>query len=81
MANGKVILTYSREQEAPLFPAVFVQRFDDVGRPLGREIPVAGNGGQVRPAVAANAEGRFVVVWDNGRRRRPLRLARRDLPL
>jgi len=41
-----------------------VQRFDAQGRPLGRKIPVAdGSTDRNQPAIAANAEGRFVVVW------------------
>jgi hypothetical protein len=59
MAGGKIILVYRQE-------GAFVQFFDFDGRPLGREVAVVGGSSlQSHPAVAANAAGRFVVVWSN----------------
>jgi hypothetical protein len=45
---------------------VFGQRFAGDGTPLGPEFQVTTytTGGQLRPAVAADAAGNFVVVWD-----------------
>ncbi|HKH47222.1 MAG TPA: hypothetical protein VKM72_21410 [Thermoanaerobaculia bacterium] len=58
MANGVIILVYQDEATAR------VQRFNAAGQRLGPAVPVVGrNSFQALPAVAANAEGRFVVAW------------------
>jgi hypothetical protein len=46
---------------------IFGQRFDATGTPLGSEFRVNSytTGGQFDPAVAMDAQGNFVVVWDS----------------
>jgi hypothetical protein len=43
--------------------AILARRLDPAGAPLGPEIQVAEEVGFNTPAVAADAEGRFAVVW------------------
>jgi hypothetical protein len=62
MAKGNTILVYYAP--AGNSATLAVQRFHAAGRPLGRPVPVVGGTSiQRNPAVAATAEGRFVVVW------------------
>jgi hypothetical protein len=46
---------------------IFAQRFDPNGQPLGEELQVNSftDGAQQEPAVAMNASGAFVVVWES----------------
>lgn len=62
MAKGNTILVYYAP--AGNSATLAVQRFNTAGRPFGRPVPVVGGTNiQRSPAVAANAAGRFVVVW------------------
>jgi hypothetical protein len=65
MARGNAIVAYYLQGETRAF--LVVQRFDSTGRSLGPRVPVVGaNSAQSQPAIAANPEGRFVVVWLDG---------------
>jgi hypothetical protein len=58
MANGITFLVYQDETTTR------VQRFNAAGRRLGPATAVVGGRSpQSEPAIAANADGRFVVVW------------------
>lgn len=47
---------------------IFGRRFDTAGNPVGGEVPINAvtTSDQRRPAIAARADGGFVVAWDSG---------------
>jgi hypothetical protein len=68
-----VVAWTSRGQDGVPF-SVFAQRFSAAGSPLGGELQVESDlsGIRVLPAIAADADGDFVVVWQNGDQGGPL---------
>jgi hypothetical protein len=64
-AGGFVVVWQSYLQDGTL-STIFGQRFDADGNRLGGEFQVNSytNGAEYRPAVAASADGGFVVAWD-----------------
>ena len=65
-AGRFVVVWHSYTQDGSKF-GVFGQRYDDGGAPLGAEFRVNTytTSNQGRPAVASDAAGNFVVVWDS----------------
>jgi len=64
--NGDFLVVWiTRDVDAPGGAGVFARHFDNVGNPDGGEflVNVYTTGEQLGPAVAADAAGRFVVVW------------------
>ncbi|MCP3982192.1 MAG: hypothetical protein GY716_23030 [bacterium] len=61
-----VIVWDSLDQDGSSY-GVFGQRYTSAGTPVGGEFQVNAHtaGGQQRPAVAIDADGDFVVVWDS----------------
>jgi len=66
-ASGNFVVVWQSFQDGS-YRGVFGQRFDFVGNPVGSEFQVNSytTGYQYRPAVAADAAGNFVVVWQSG---------------
>jgi hypothetical protein len=65
-ANGSFVVVYNSVQDGS-DSGVFGQRFDASGAPAGGEFAVNTytTGKQMRPAVASDATGNFVVVWQS----------------
>src|SRR5262245_55162910 len=65
-ASGNFVVVWEAAGLGGLPPlGVFGQRYDSSGVPLGSEFRVntSGAGPWVRPAVASDATGNFIVVW------------------
>jgi hypothetical protein len=66
-AAGDFIVVWQSPQPEDSSGGVFGQRYDTAGTPIGGEFLVNAytSGGQISPSVAAEAGGRFVVVWQS----------------
>ncbi len=64
-ADGAIVVAWDSDGQDGSSDGVFGQRYDNAGQAVGTEFQVNSYtaGGQVRPAVAASADGAFVVVW------------------
>ena len=66
-AGNFVIVWYSALQDDGLSLGVYAQRYASSGAPLGPEFRVNTytTGNQLRPSVASDPAGNFVVLWDS----------------
>jgi hypothetical protein len=66
-ASGNFVVVWDKSFSFPIPLSVFGQRFDSSGAPLGPEFLVNTytKNRQGFPAVASDASGNFVVVWDS----------------
>ena len=66
-ANGNFVVVWQSNYQDGINHGVFGQRFNTAGLPLGSEFQVNSftTGNQYRPAVASDANGNFVVVWQS----------------
>lgn len=62
--GGRVLVAWEGAAGGPAADGVFARLLTARGVPLSQEIQLAG-AGSYRPAVAANAEGRFLVAWES----------------
>ncbi len=67
-AMGDFVVTWESINQDGSSGGVFAQRFDSAGSPIGGELQVNTTtaGSQTDPDVAMDADGGFVVVWDDG---------------
>jgi hypothetical protein len=67
-ASGPFVVTWGSYHQDGSYWGVFGQRYDADGNPWGTEFQVNTytTYGQFQPAAAADAAGRFVVVWTSG---------------
>lgn len=65
--NGDFVVVWTSRDMSPYVGNVKAQRFGPDGQPVGGEFRVNSytSGLQTRPAVAMNAEGAFVVIWQS----------------
>lgn len=65
--HGHFIVVWESDGQDLSGDGVFGQRYDAFGNPQGVEIPVNTtiDGDQANPAVASDAEGNFIVVWQS----------------
>jgi hypothetical protein len=66
-ASGNFVVVWTSAAQDGAGDGIFGQRYDSSGAPLGPEFRVNTytTSDQRRPSVAADALGRFVVVWDS----------------
>ncbi|HWP41466.1 MAG TPA: hypothetical protein VNL70_11110 [Tepidisphaeraceae bacterium] len=67
-ADGDWVVVWASYLQDLSGDGIYAQRFDSSGQALGGELRVntAVNGSQTAPAVAIDADGDFVVVWQSG---------------
>jgi len=67
-SSGNFVVVWSSVGQEGAGPEVFGQRFDSSGTPLGSEFRVNTytTGYQYRPGVSGDANGNFLVVWQDG---------------
>ena len=67
-ASGSFVVVWSSYSPGEAGRGIFGQRFADTGGPIGPEFHVNSytTGDQLRPAMASDATGGFVVVWESG---------------
>jgi hypothetical protein len=66
--DGDFVVVWAGSAQDGDGSGIFAQRYDPAGNPLGSELPVntVTTNNQGDPAVAMNADGDFVVVWQSG---------------
>lgn len=66
-AAGEVVVVWESSGQDGSYSGIFGQRFDAAGTPAGSEFQVNLHSGleQGRPAVAEDAQGSFIVVWES----------------
>jgi large repetitive protein len=64
---GNFVVTWESEYQDGNLEGVFGKRYGSAGEPLGPEFRVntQTSSAEVDPSVAADASGRFVVVWQS----------------
>ena len=67
-ASGSFVVVWQSEDQDGSVYSIQGQHFDSAGNPLGDEFQVNSytTGSQERPAVTADEQGNFVVVWQGG---------------
>jgi hypothetical protein len=66
-ASGNFVVVWASRYQDGSGPGIFAQRFNAAGLPQGPEFPVNSytTSAQRFPAVASDANGNFVVVWES----------------
>jgi len=66
-ASGNFVVVWRSAYQDGSSPGVFGQRYDSAGVPRGSEFRINSHtpGVQTNPAVASDADGNFVVVWQS----------------
>jgi hypothetical protein len=66
-AAGNAVIAYESYGQDGSENGIYARRYDTAGRAIGPEFKVntTAQGNQVRPAVAMDARGDFVVAWDS----------------